>query len=111
MKQSRMIGNLIRNRAEEANITSAQLSKTAECSEDLIEMFLDGRALLSYEKLKRISQRLNISMNQILEGDEEEYNRTVVHCMNSFDDNNQREHILDLIDGYLDVKESLSGAI
>lgn len=44
----------------------------------------------------------------LLKGDKEEYDLTVVHCMNDFKDSNQREKILNIIDGYIDIVDALN---
>lgn len=108
MKQARMIGNTVRNKASNKGYTASELGASIDCSEDLIQLFFDGRALLSFDKLEQISNILDMPLEAIIEGNEDEYDMTIVHCMNQFSNSDNRELILDLIDGYLDVKESLS---
>ena len=103
-----MIGNTVRNKASKKGFTASELGASIGCSEDLIQLFFDGRTLLSFDKLEEISNIIDVPFETIIEGDEDEYDKTIVHCMNRFSNSDNREYILDLIDGYLDVKESLS---
>ena len=53
--------------------------------------------------MRPIPKKLGVSVATLLKGNEDVYKRTVVHCMNSFDDDSNREKILDIIDDYMDV--------
>ena len=55
-----------------------------------------------------MAEQFNVSVQQLLEGDLEHYNRTVAHCMNQFQKAEHREEILDILDDYLDIVDAVS---
>ena len=107
MQNARMIGNLVKNLANERDFTSAFLAEQVGCNASQIDAFYDGRFILPFSKLKTLSDLFHISMANLLAGNQEMYNKTIVHCMKDFSDDANREKILDLIDDYLDIREAL----
>ena len=108
MQDARMIGYRVDRYANENNISYAELSSIVGCSEAKFKSFVKGRAFVSFNQLSLLAKRLGVEITSLLSGNEEEYNKSVVHCMNEFSDNNNREYILDIIDDYMDVLDSLS---
>ena len=111
MKKARMIGNYVGYVAQDKHLSISQLGETLQLDEEHVKSFLRGRLLLSFEQLHRLSKELDVSVENLLKGDEKVYNSTVVHCMHKFDDNDNREKILDIIDSYLDVVEAVNQSI
>ena len=110
MQKARMVGNYIQHLAEERHISTNELSELLGCTESQTKSFLKGRALASFEQLQRLAAQCGISAQDILNGDSQAYNKTVVHCMNEFEDNANRELILDLIDEYMDLVDAVRDA-
>ena len=108
MQDARMIGYRVDRYANEKNISYAELSSIIGCSETKFKSFVKGRAFVSFNQLSLLARRLGVEITSLLSGNEEGYNKSVVHCMNEFTDNNNREYILDIIDDYMDVLDSLS---
>lgn len=108
MQQARMLGNYVENMANSVGLSVCDISQAIHCSEDKVKSFLKGRTFLSFEQLTTLSDLIGVSFPELIRGDEKTYNATVVHCMNEFDDPQKREEILDLIDDYLDVVNSLN---
>ena len=73
-----------------------------------MKLFLKGRAYISFEQLSLLATKLKVEVSSLLSGDEDGYNKAVVHCMNNFDNPNNRETILDIIDEYMDILDSVS---
>lgn len=71
---------------------------------DLNKVF-EGRLILPPLEFKRISQIINIPLNQLLNttGD-----YTFVECMGNFREKENEDKILDLIDDYIDLVEAIS---
>lgn len=107
MLNARMVGNFVQQKASSLDIKVEDLSEALNCSDQKIKSFLKGRSLLSFEQLTVLSELLKVPISQILNGDSDSYNETVVHCMNDFDDNSKREMILDIIYNYIDIKDSV----
>ncbi len=107
MQKARMMGNYVEHMANSTGISAYDISQAIHCSEDKVKSFFKGRAFLSFEQLTTLSNLIGVSFPDLIMGDENTYNATVVHCMNEFDSPQHREDILDLIDDYLDVANSL----
>lgn len=107
MKASRMLGNFAEHKIKEKDIAIEQLEKNLHISKEQIIEFYEGRYFLSFIQLKELAKTIDVSIDALLNGNEQEYNSSVVHCMNDFQDNNNREQILDLIDNYLDIYDAI----
>lgn len=108
MREARMIGYRVAKYATSKDISYNELSTIIGCSEAQFKLFITGRAFVSFNQLSVLAARLGVEITSLLTGDEEGYNRSVVHCMNEFADVNNREKILDIIDDYMDVLDSIS---
>ena len=108
MQDARMIGYRVDRYANKNNISYAELSSIIGCSEAKFKSFVKGRAFVSFNQLSMLAKHLGVEVDSLLSGDEAEYNKSVVHCMNEFADDSNRERILDILDDYMDVLDSLS---
>lgn len=103
MQEARMLGNYVQQLARGKNMTNSDLGQVMGCTENQVYSFIKGRAFASFNQIQKLATALDISEEALLTGDTESYNASVVHCMNEFDDSANREHILDLIDQYIDI--------
>ncbi len=110
MQKARMVGNYIQHLAEEQNVSVKELSDLMGCTELQTKSVFKGRALVSFEQLQRLAARFSVSVQDILNGDTRVYSKTVVHCMNDFENPANRERILDLIDEYMDLVDVVQNA-
>ena len=95
MQNARMLGNYVAHLADKKGLSFSDL----------------GEVLGSYASFSQISalaKLLGAPVQDLLRGDAEQYNKTVVDCMNDFQDPANREKILDLIDDYIDVVDAVS---
>lgn len=106
MQSTRMMGCFAKQLADEKNFTTEQLAENINCTTQQLEAFFTGRFLFPFSKVKTLSDILGVSVSKLIDGDGQMYNSYVVHCMGEFDDPEEREFILDLIDDYLDIKEA-----
>lgn len=67
-----------------------------------------GRLFLTSSDIKKVAGILNIPAKELVRIDTANYDKNVVHCMSDFNDRNNREKILDLINAYIDVREALA---
>ena len=107
MKTARMIGNFAEHRIADLGISQEEVNNTLQLSEPEVMAFYKGRLLLTYDQLTELSNLLKVPVQDIIKGDEQEYSVSVVHCMNDFDHESNREFILDIIDDYLDIWDSI----
>lgn len=108
MQNARMLGNFIQKLAEENHLSIMDLSYLLNCEEHQVKSLLKGRNFASFEQVSKLADQFNVSVQQLLEGDLEHYNRTVAHCMNQFQKAEHREEILDILDDYLDIVDAVS---
>lgn len=108
MQQARMLGYRVQKNADSCNVSPLELGKVIGCNELQMKSFFKGRAYISFEQLSLLAKKLKVEVSSLLSGDNEGYNKTVVHCMNDFDNPNNRETILDIIDEYMDILDSVS---
>lgn len=67
-----------------------------------------GRLFVTGADLEKIAEVCGVSMDSLVRADSTEYDAQVVDCMSDFNDRENREMILDLIDAYIDAKEALA---
>jgi transcriptional regulator with XRE-family HTH domain len=107
MKDARMIGFRIAEYINQKNVSHAELCQLLNCSETQLRLVLRGRILLSFSQLSLLAKRFDIDVSELLQGKEEEYERGVVRCEGTFSNSSNREVILDIIDEYLDIQDSI----
>lgn len=108
MQQARMLGYRVQKIADSCKVSPLELSEVIGCNEIQMKSFLKGRSYISFEQLSLLANKFKVEVSSLLSGDDEGYNKAVVHCMNDFDDSNNRETILDIIDEYMDILDSVS---
>ncbi len=107
MKAARMLGNYVHHLAISKGLSISDLSKILDCNEHQVWALIKGRAYASFPQIKKLSEALETTVENLLQGNQELYNSSVVHCMNDFQNEENRELILDLIDGYIDVVDAV----
>lgn len=108
MQQARMIGYRVQKYANAKQVSASELSTLIGCSENQMKSFYKGRAFVSFDQLSLMANHLAVDVSNFLSGSEDDYARSVVHCMNDFQDPTNRELILDIIDAYMDIVDSVS---
>lgn len=111
MQRARMLGNYVQQLAEQNDLSIGELGSILGCQEHQIKSFLKGRSFATFAQMSLLAKKLDVSIDDLLQGNEEHYNATVVHCMNQFHDNANREKILDLIDDYMDIIDAVEAQV
>ena len=107
MQKARMLGNYVYHLATQKGLSTHELGKMLGCQEHQVKSFLKGRSFATFDQMTVLARELGISVTDLLKGNEDYYNATVVHCMNQFQNNANREKILDIIDDYMDIVDAL----
>lgn len=107
MQQARIMGNFAEQKARNAGLNIQDISNALHCSDQKVKSFLKGRSFLSFDQLNTLADLLHVSFGELMQGDPDLYKKTAIHCMNEFDCDENREFILDLIDDYMDIVDSL----
>lgn len=110
MQKARMLGNYAQEVAKSKELSPADVGLRIGCTEHQVLMFYKGRSFLSFPQMSSLADVLGVSVDEMLRGNEEQYNATVVNCMGDFDDVRNREKILDIIDNYVDLLDSVKCA-
>lgn len=107
MQSARMLGNYVKKLAEEKGLTIQDLNLILGCNDSQTKSFLKGRFFLSFQQISDLANALGLSISDLLKGNPSVYSATVVHYMNPFKDEKNRETILDIIDNYIDIKDAV----
>ena len=70
-----------------------------------VHRLFEGRLIVSPFQLKAISEKVNTPVRELLDISGK---YTLVECMGSFKDEQNKDKILDLIDNYIDLVEAIS---
>lgn len=84
-----------------------EIISTLGITQHELKKLYKGRLLLTGADLKKIATVCNVALENLVNVDATQYDAQAVHCMSDFDNRENRETILDLIDAYIDAKEAL----
>lgn len=107
MRSIRVIGNTIKKIAKEKNVPVSVLAESIECDENKFALGLAGRSMFSFPQLELIANKLGITIDLLVPGDEDSYNAAYVDCMNTFSNIDNMDKILDIVYDYLDVLDEV----
>lgn len=102
-----MLGNYAEYLAKQRVISVSHLSQLLSCTETQVRAFFKGRAFPSNNQLSVLAKALGATPMRLMMGDEQLYNETVGHCYGAIGNPDNREKILDIIDDYMDVYNSV----
>lgn len=78
-------------------------AKDIELSIDEVKRLFFGRLILSYDKMQRVSLLTVVSVKELLET-----NKKYSFVNDDFSNENSQDIVLDIIDDYLDILETVS---
>lgn len=105
MKQSRMIGSYVEYLVKQKGLSNAKFAEYIGCDEYQLERFFKGRVFPSFSQISKMAKLCDISVYDILKGDEEVYKNIL---SDTFDNPANKEKILDIIYDYIDVIEAIN---
>lgn len=108
MKNMRVLGNMIEKLALQKQDTLEDMGQVLDCTPNQVKAMYKGRVFPSFAQLNRLADYFGTTVDVLLNGDEEYYENNVVHCMGDFQNPENRENILDIIDDYLRLKEAVN---
>lgn len=82
-----------------------EFAKDINLSENDVYRLFEGRLLLSPSKIKEVSRVLNKPLGELLDVSG---NYAFVECMGNFTNMSNEDKILDIIDNYIDLVETVS---
>ncbi len=108
MKYSkRVIGTNVWALMEEQHINREQLADDLGYSFRDVCRLIEGRLLLPPSELQRVAERLNTTQADLISCDNRKNMIPVFQFMKKFSDTENLDKVLDLLDEYVELKESL----
>ena len=108
MRDLRLLGSTIRKLSTDNRISEEKMQEVLGCSYDQVSAIYDGRVFPSFGDLQQLASLFGTTVEEMIHGDEAYYEANVVHCMGTFEDTNNREEILDIIEDYLTLLDITS---
>lgn len=107
MRKARIMGSYIRYLAEKKGITNSELASILNCTETNIYELYRGLVYPSYGQMLVLSNKIGISVKEIVEANEELYNSSLNEELGEFSNNDNREELLDIIENYIDLAKAV----
>lgn len=107
MRKARIMGNYIQYLAEREGVAITDLANTLDCTPLKVYELYKGLIYPTFSQLLRLAGIFGVSVQELIDGDLNEYNQTVVHCVSDFENNENKERILDIIEIYFDISSSI----
>lgn len=106
MTYSRVLGHNIESKINSTCGSINDFASKVNFSVRDLHKICEGRLSLAPRDLYAISNALNIDVSDIIEQDK--FQDKYVDCMGKFKNSDNQDKILDLIDMYIDLKESVN---
>lgn len=107
MTHTRELGFAIRQRTASHPEREQQIQETLHITHQELQRLYAGRLFLTGSDLREVASICDVKPRELMQASQEEYDKNVVRYMTDFQDRENREKILDLIDAYIDAREAL----
>lgn len=107
MEDMRLFGNMIGKLCKDKSVSYDYLCEELNCTKERFYAFLNGCAMPTFDQLNKLSKIFKLTPEELLAGDRDHYDATVVHCMNEFKNSKNREDILDIIEDYVKLASAV----
>ena len=107
MTHTRELGFAIRQRTDGHPEWEQQIQKMLHITPQELQKLYAGRMFLTGSDLREVALICDVKPRELIQVNQEEYDKNVVRYMTDFQNRENREKILDLIDAYIDVREAL----
>lgn len=84
MKDLRMLGSMISKLSADYQVSSEEMADIFQCTVGQVEAIKEGRLFPTFYSLQNFAKRVHSTVSSLMKGDEEYYNKTVVHCVGKF---------------------------
>ena len=105
MSLFRVIGNNIKSSLAEQNNEPQDMATALGISLGTAHKILDGRRLLNESELKKIADFVECNIEDLMTEKNDKSKVMGIQCMGEFENPNNLNKFLDLIDSYMDCKE------
>lgn len=107
MSHSRELGYAIQKRTAGNQGLEQRLLESLHITREELQRLYAGRLFLTGSQLRQAASVCGVEPHELTEACREDYDRNVVRYMTAFQNRENREKILDLIDAYIDAREAL----
>ena len=104
MKNMRIIGSKLEERANSLGLSAEEASKRLGCTLLQYCELIRGLMMPTHELLSYFAQCLAMPMEELLDGETGYYEESFVHAMGEFTIQEEREKILDIIEDYIRLR-------
>ena len=108
MKGIRMVGFSIENAMKNKKIEPTYICNKLNFSDTELSQVLKGRRMLTFPQLTAVAKWIGVPVDMLLNEDNPEYDKNIVHCMTAFSKDENRENILNDIYDYMDLYDEIS---
>lgn len=105
MSYTRQIGYLVDKKTHKTPVLREQIKGTLGLTDNEMLRLNAGRLFLNCQQQETLFSLLNVSLADVLSPKEDIYSQRV-HCMSAFSNTGNLDLVLDLIDAFIDAKES-----
>ena len=107
MVKTRVLGDNIKSFMDEKNIGAKEIGRQTGLSEDDVLRAIEGRKILSTRVLIKIAEILETDPMKLFEENKDEKHYSMVDCMNDFSDRENEDKILNIMDAYCNLRDTL----
>ena len=106
MRRDRILADNISRAMFQKNIRVKELSSHTGLSDDDVLRFLEARKILSLKTIKKIAEYLDMDLYSLF-NDRFHLHYLNIHSLDEFSDPNNEDKILDIMDSYCNLRDSL----
>lgn len=107
MIKTRVLGDNIKSFMDEKNISIKEIGRQTGLSEDDVLRTIEARKILPSRILVKIAEILETDPMKLFEENKDEKHYSMVDCMNDFSDRENEDKILNIMDAYCNLRDTL----
>lgn len=101
MQEIREIGSNVQKIMQGCGLSASVVCEHLECTLNQYNAFLEGRMFLSFEQLETLAELFFVDVSTLFEVDVAEYQKNIVHYNGEFENPENLEGILDILEDYI----------
>lgn len=108
MAYSRIVGQNIQLVLQQKGISLEQLAQQLDYSLIDVHRIIDGVLLIDGNDIKEFAKILKVELSELVDQRDETEYRGLLHCMGEYHDAKNKDKILDYMDMYIGIEESMN---
>lgn len=111
MAYFRALGDNVKRLMDQQKVSPRILAENVGLSESDVLRFLESRKAITTEALMKIAKYLRMDPEALFVEDTDAKHYAMVDCMNEFDHRENEDKILDILDAYCNLQDSLEPTV